>query len=323
MTVKRSGSFYPQRHPFWLPAISYYFLTLAIAFIVFFLIWGLLHEGGDQTPWIPAGVLSSVILICAVFLREIFLRNARKRYVEAKRQLDYNLSKLPKISSQRQKHRKFTLQQNSSMLNHIKEKSDAASVLKRLPDAHLGVFEICNEYLIFTNRELKWIDKNSPRYLAVKKGRRKVRHTHKYHLLKWAEVETKKYTLEAKNQTTVVKKVEFAQKALTVLNSALKYYQKDAKLVESYEAITEFISTIKITNLIETADKMAFRGQNKEAIDQYNDILFLLTRENLNLRDKYILTEKVESEIQKLYRLEDAERTIDYQPDIIKKIKND
>jgi hypothetical protein len=36
------------RRPFWLPASNYYVLAFAIAVAVFFVVWGILQDGGDD-----------------------------------------------------------------------------------------------------------------------------------------------------------------------------------------------------------------------------------------------------------------------------------
>ena len=308
--------------PFWLPAVSYYFLTVAIGIIVFFLVWGILNEGGEDTPWIPAGVLSSLVLIGSVFLREVFLRKARNQHMIAQRQLDYTLSQIPESAKISKKQKKFTLQQNSYMLNQIQEKSEAAKVLKRLSDGHLEVFEICNEYLKVTHKELKRTDLNSPRFPAFRKGRKLVKKMHKYHLLTWAEVESTKYTLEAKNKITFVEKVETANKAKTVLDSALNYYPHDSNLKDSIEAVAEFISIVKMSNRIERAEKFAFQGKIDDALNQYNDILFFITSENLSKRDRNLLIEKVNNEIQSLELL-NSEKNIDTSLTDIRETYND
>jgi hypothetical protein len=295
------------RRPFWLPSISYYFLSFSIAVTLFFLIWGILYEGGEQTPWITAGVFASLILISAVITREVFLRNARNRYLIASRQLDYNLSKIPQISRVRNERPKFTLQQNSVLLNRIEEKSAAARVLKRLPEGHLEVLEICNEYLHFTKNELRRIDLNSPRFPAVKRSRRKVKKIHRYHLLAWAEIETKRITRLAKNRASVEGKIETARKALNILDSAISFYPNDKDLIASHDAVNEFISRTKISGLIEEAEKFVFVSDYKSAIGKYRDLLFLLNQENFGRLEKKEFVGKIEREIQRLSLLHDQE----------------
>lgn len=288
------------RRPFWLPTASYYFLSFAVAAVAFFLVWAVLLEGGEPTPWITAGVLSGLILISAVIVREVFLRKARNRYLAARRQLDYNLSRIPRRPRAGSERPKFTLQQNAAVLGQIEEKSEAARVLRRVPDGHLEVFELCNEYLNFTKRELKRVDVNSPRFPVIKKSRSRVRRLHRYHLLKWAEIETKRYTREAAAQAATGERLTSARKALGVLESALGYYPGDKELTASRGAVTEFISRTRITDMIAEADRLSMEERFGEAISRYRDILFVLNEENLPKRDKTDLAENISAEIKRL-----------------------
>src|SRR5688572_5597680 len=68
------------RRPFWLPASNYYVLAFALSVAFFFLVWGTLHDGGDEIPWVAAGIGASVILIASVILREFVLRRASMRF---------------------------------------------------------------------------------------------------------------------------------------------------------------------------------------------------------------------------------------------------
>lgn len=303
-TYKSNAGSY--RRPFWLPAISYYFLVVAVAIGMFFLVWGILLEGGDQTPWIPAGLLASLILISAVVVREVFLRRARQRYLIDSQRLDRTLSKIPRRKTSVRTRPKFTLQQNTFLLNQIEEKSEAARVLKRLPEGHLEVFEICNEYLNYTKKELEHIDLNSPRYPAVKNGRKKVRKFHKYHLLTWAEIESKSFTRESKDSSNFPDKIGFANKALNVIDGALKFYPNDNELLASKEAIGEYISRMNVANQIERAERAEFVGDKIAAIGEYREALFLLGRQELSNREKEELAKRINGEIENLRgRLDD------------------
>ena len=76
------------RRPFWLPASNYYVLAVAISAAFFFLVWGILHDGGEETPWITAGIGASILLSGAVILREIVLRRAHDRFVRQQRMME-------------------------------------------------------------------------------------------------------------------------------------------------------------------------------------------------------------------------------------------
>lgn len=291
-------SSYRHRRPFWFPASSFYFLAAAAAIASFFLIWGILQEGNGEAPWIPAGIGASGMLIGAVVLREIVMRRAHNRFLLAQKRLDYNLKAV--AGNTPVSPNKLTLEQNAAIIAEIRRKSEAAKVLSRLSDGHWEVFEICNEYLRRTKEELKTIGVGSPRLPAFRRGREVVKEVHRSHLLAWAELEARSFTEEAKNRVAVSDKLETAQKALSALNSALRFYPNERQLIESAEAVNEFIASIKISDLIEQAERAAFKGNNKRALSLYNDALFFLTRENVQNTEREIIAEKLSAEIEKL-----------------------
>lgn len=311
------GKYQLRKQPFWLPAISYYFLTIAVALIIFLLIWAILHEGGDETPWIAAGIFSGIVLMGSVFLREVYLKKERKKYLAAKRQLDYNLRKVKNSNSATPQQPKFTLQQNTYLMNQIQEKSNAAKILKRLPEGHREVIEICVEYLNFTNQELRRTDPNSPRFTVIRKTRNKVKHLHKFHLLVWTELETKNLTSKAGNEILISEKIETAQKALNILDSTLKFYPNEIKLIESSEAVLEFIAKVKMNYRIEQAEKTAFNGNITDAVGQYKDILFFISKENFPQREKQDLEENILLKVRKLQNEVKAENNLDNSREIL------
>jgi hypothetical protein len=85
----------PFRRPFWLSASNYYILATAVTIAFFFLVWGIMHEGNEDMPWMVAGIGASLVLGSAVVMREIFLRKARNRYLLAERTLGYNVRNFP------------------------------------------------------------------------------------------------------------------------------------------------------------------------------------------------------------------------------------
>ena len=288
------------RQPFWLPAPGYYVLTAAVVIAFFFLIWGFLQEGGEETPWIPAGVGASLILGGAVVLREIIFRKARENYVLAQRKLDYNLKHIPFQSHNVRGSNKLTLEKNANIINKIKQKSEAAKVLNKLADGHLEVFEICSEYLRVNETELENVGIGSPRLAALRRGKEFVGTLHRYHLLSWSEIESRSLMQNAKNCTGISEKLETAQKALSVLDSALQYYPNEVHLTESEDAVKEFIASTKVSHLIEQGELSAFKGNYKQAIDYYNEALYFLERENVQSLKKDAVAEKINLEIERL-----------------------
>jgi tetratricopeptide (TPR) repeat protein len=310
--INKESGYRTYRRPFWLPAPAYYILAVAISAAIFFLVWGILHEG-EEMPWIPAGILASITIAAAVIAREFFLRRARNRFLRAQKRLDYNL----KSAAQQHKSKdsnKLTIEQNAAILRNIERKSEAAKVLGKLPDAHWEVFEICNEYLQITERELQTVGVGSPRLPALRLGREKIQELHRFHLLTWAAVETKTLTQEARIRATIAEKLETAQKALAILDSALEFYPDETELNESATAVEEFIASIKISHWIEQAERSAFKGNYKRAISHYRDALFYLARENVRNEERELIAEKINAEIEKLREISGEKETKQISP---------
>lgn len=298
--VMPENGFQTYRRPFWLPAPAYYFLTLGVALAVFFLVWGALHDGDDM-PLMMAGVSAGVIIFTAAVIREVFLRQSRNEFLRAQKRLDYNLRGA--YAASHRNSNKLTLEKNALLIKEIEKKSEAARILGKLAVAHLDVFEVCNEYLQLTERELETVAVGSPRLAAIRRGREKISELHKRHLLNWAAIESKSLTQEAGVRATINEKLETAQKALSVLEAALHYYPNEAQLQDSANAVQGFIASIKISNWIEQAERAVFKGNYKRAISYYRDALFYLGRENVRSEERDLIAEKINFEIEKLREL--------------------
>ena len=300
-----NASFGPQgkpgglyRKPFWMPAISYYCLAFAIVIAVFFVVWWLLQDPTGGAPWIPAGILASMLLVGAVLLRETVLREARNRYMAISRRLESNLNQAMKNSVPRRP--KLSIDKNSTILAEIEKRSSAARTLKELPDAHLEAFEICDEYLTLTGKELDSIGVGSPRLGAIRQGRKRAKKLHHYHLLSWAAVESGIYTKEAQDCDTIEEKVESAEKALTVLNTALEFYPSDERLLDSVEAVRELLFRTEVSHRVENAESAEMEGDYKSAIGSYKDALFYLARQEVETEEAKQIAEKINGQIEKL-----------------------
>ena len=303
---------YPVKYhrPFWLPASNYYILAAALTIAFFFLVWGILHEGDEEMPWIPAGIGASLILMGAVFLREIVLRKARDRYISVQKRLDYTLDNATLHTKGNLPEKKLTLEKNAEIIKQIQKKSEAAKVLMKLSDGHHEVFEICNEYLEISKNELETVHAGSPRIAGLRRGREIIKNLHRFHLLAWAEIESRHLTQEAKNRVTMAEKTEIAQKALNVLNEALTFYPFEMRLVESEAAVKEYVVSIRVAHWVEQAERSAYKGNYKRAISHYKDALFFLARENLHNTETDLLAEKINNEINKIVEITSSKKKI-------------
>ncbi|MEO7659750.1 MAG: hypothetical protein ABIV48_09060, partial [Pyrinomonadaceae bacterium] len=201
------------RRPFWLPASNYYVLAVAISTAFFFLVWGILHDGGEELPWVTAGISASVMLCGAVILREIVLRRARNRYLRQQRMLENMMSRggAERHLRDPMNSSKLTLERNAAILNEIQLKSEAARILNKVSAGHQEVFELCSEYILRNDFELKTVGAGSPRLAPLLKGRSAAAEFHKYHLLKWAEIESRNLTNDARSRPNPAEKIEAAQ----------------------------------------------------------------------------------------------------------------
>lgn len=289
-----------QRRPFWLPASNYYFLVAGVAIAFFFLAWGILHDGREETPWITAGMGAGVLLILAVILREVILRNARNRYLANQRRLDRSLKSAVIPTGTRPAAAKLTIEQNAAIIRAIAKKSEAAKVFASLSDGHREVSDMCREYLSLNAAELARVSVGSPRLPALRKGREVVQGMHHRHLLQWAEIEVRTLTTEARSRAKVNDKIETARRALAVIDAALADYPNEPDLLDSEAVIREFIVSIKVSDWIEKAEKAEFKGNYKRAQALYRDALFYLNREKIASNESLAAAEKIAGEIQRL-----------------------
>ena len=298
-----------KRRPFWLPASNYYVLSIAISIALFFLVWGMLHDTGEEMPWVPAGVIASVLLCVAVILREVILRRATGRLLRQQRTMENRIAatNLRAQISDPRNVQKLTIEKNAVVLREIRQKSDAAKLLSKFSSSHREVFEMCDEYMSLNEYELKSVNPNSPRLAPLLKGRSAVADTHRYHLLKWAEIESRTLSVEAQNRSRTTDKVEAAQNALTVIDTALQYYPQEQSLLQSREVLQEMVVSIKVSNWVERAERAAFKGQLARAKSLYRDALFYLARDHVESEWRTAVALRIDSEIENLSMIEKNE----------------
>ncbi len=257
-------------------ASNYYVLAVAIAVGFFFVVWGILHDSGDEMPWITAGISSSILLGGSVIVREIILRSSRKATVVGQAFEREKQNQLPRNASDRSSARKLTIEANAVILNEIRQKSGAAKLLNNISSSHREVFEMCREYLSLNEAELKGIRPNSPRLAPLLKGRTFAAECHHFHLLRWAEIETRSLTAEAQGGGTAIERVESAEKALHVLDTAIGFYPEDAALAQSRSVVQELIASIEVSGLIEMAERSVYLADHEYALRCYGEALRLL-----------------------------------------------
>ena len=297
----------PVRRPFWLPASNYYVFSIAVSAAFFFLVWGILHDGGEETPWITSGISASMLLCGAVILREVIFRRARNRFLRQQKRMDTSVFNAYSRFGENRGQHKLTLEMNASILNQIRQKSEAAQVLNKFSSCHREVFELCGEYLVRNEVELKGVSAGSPRLAALLKGRAAATGYHRFHMLKWAEIESRSMTNDATSRVNKNEKIEAAQNALNVIEVALASYPSETSLLESRELLSEMVVSIKVSHWVERAERAAFKGDYAKAKSLYRDALFYLGRDNIFNDDREQAAALINAEIDRIRLLEDGD----------------
>ena len=265
------------RPPYWLLAPNFYVLATAFSVAVFFVVWGILHDVNEETAFIPAGITSSGTLLSAVILRAIVLRKIRHR-IMATRRLDRNLAAIVPQPRDDSRH-KLTIEQNTAILAELKKKSEAAKVLGKYPDGHRETFVLCQEYLQINEREMRTVGVGSPRIAALIKGKHFAEELHRYHMLKWAELEVKTLTQDSRNRTKAAEKIGAARQALAVIDTATKYYPEEMTLQQSAEVIIDYVAGLKVADLMTRAERAVIKGKSEQAEKLYSQALKEINRQ--------------------------------------------
>ncbi|MEQ1763613.1 MAG: hypothetical protein ABL984_10755 [Pyrinomonadaceae bacterium] len=266
----------PRRRPFWLPASTYYFLTIAVAIAIFFLVWAILADAKEENPWISAGLIASTSMIAAIVVREIVLRHRRNSIFLAQKRLDRSVLSAP-IPVRMDEPNKFTLERNAILLGEIVRKSEAAKVLGHFSESHREVFELCEQYIAVATKELPNIGVGSPRLAAIQRGRAKVESLHQQHLLRWAEIEIRN-NIASGDEEPVSKRLGGAKKALRVATTALENYPDNSDLIASRVAIEDHILSMRIAEAVDRAERAELRGDLDKALERFTEAKRLMQK---------------------------------------------
>ena len=279
-------------------SIGYLVSAVVISVGLFFGLWWILVSGGDEAPWLPAGLAASVVLLVALSAREVVMRRAWTRYL-----LENGINQKPPSRSRpssRSQKKGFSASLHSAALRAIQKQSSAADRPGSTPETHLDVAQMCHDYLASTDEAIRSGSHGSEKGIAIRAGQERVRALHRHHLLTWARGQSQLLTHEAQQRARTFDKIETATRALDCLDSTLRIYPDEADLSESRVAIEEFIASVKVAHWVELAERSAFKGHYRRAIDRYRDALFYLNQDVVKEDVRRAGTEKIEREIEKL-----------------------
>ena len=278
--------------------VGYLITALSAAIVLFFGLWWVLVSGGDEAPWIPAGLAASVVLLIALSAREVVMRRAWTRHLlEQGPHEQHAVRENRKHSNSKRPYSSSGL---SAALRTIQKQSAAADANGGTMDSHLDVFNLCREYAASAEEALQASELPAEKRMAIKAGRERVRLLQKHHLLTWARESSRALTAEAQQRARMFDKIESANRAVQCLDSALEVYPNDPELNASKLAIREFIASVQVAHWVELAERSAFKGHYRRAIGRYKDALFYLTRETVNEDVRADGEKRIATEIERL-----------------------
>jgi tetratricopeptide (TPR) repeat protein len=162
------------------------------------------------------------------------------------------------------------------------------------------VAHLCQDYLSGTDEAMRSGRLGSEKGIAIRAGQERVRALHKHHLLTWARGHSRALTYEAQQRARTFDKIETANKALECIDSVVRVYPNEPELNESRIAIEEFIASVKVAHWVELAERSAFKGHYRRAIDRYRDALFYLNQDVVKEDVRSAGTERIERQIAEL-----------------------
>jgi tetratricopeptide (TPR) repeat protein len=273
---------------------GYLVSAIVIAVGLFFGLWWILVRGGDDAPWLPAALAASVVLLVAVSAREVVMRRAWTKYL-LENGIPQKKPVRPRESTRNR--RGFSPSVHSGALRSIQKQSTAADAPGSTPETHLEVAQMCHDYLSRSDELIRSGSFGSEKGIAIRAGQERVRALHKHHLLTWARGQSRALTHQAQQRARTFDKIETATRAIDCLDSALRVYPDEGELRESRVAIEEFIASVKVAHWVELAERSAFKGHYRRAIDRYQDALFYLTQDVVKDEVRIAGTQKIEQEI--------------------------
>lgn len=280
----------------------------ATAAALFFVLWWMLQ--GEESPWVPAGLAASVVMLVAAFARLLVARKVSRQqrahdHSDWHSQSDSGRRRYEDVMRSRSLH--------ASALRALQRQSLEADA-RELPDGHRRVYELCSEYVAGAERALQTSTLQPDGRIALRAGVERVRDLQKHHLLTWARGSARALTHEAQQRSRLFEKVETANRALECIDSALKVYPNEEQLNVSARAVREFIISSRVAHWVELAERAAFKGYYQRAIDCYRDALYYLTRERPDLAGE-AAAERITREIELLRVRLDSGDVIHPNPD--------
>ena len=272
-----------------------------LALALFWAIWWLLRSDGEEAPWLPAGLAAGFVILAAAAAREVVMRRAWARYT---REMDMVMGASdPPRSSAKAKSATANwtgMQAQVAALRGLQQRLAELDAANTPPEAHHEAYRLCEQYLASTEEVLRAPGGAAEMRAALRSGQERVRGLQRKHLLSWARGETTRLTHEAQRRVRVTDRIETAQRALEVLDEALRLYPGEQELRDSSLAVRNFVASVKVGQWVEMAERAAFRGKYERAVARYRDALFYLSRVDMGEDAREEAAARIQREIEML-----------------------
>ena len=258
---------------------GYMFVAGGLSLALFWLIWMLLRSEGDEAPWIPAGLAAGFVILFAAAAREVVMRRAWARYTREMELVMGSTGAAPGVLKAKTSSGNWPgMQAQVAALRGLQQRLAELDAPNTTPESHLEAYRLCEQYLTNTDESLRAPGGAAEMRAALRSGQERVRALQRKHLLAWARGEATRLTHEAQRRVRNSDKIETAQRALEVLDEALRVYPGEQELVDSSVALRNFVASVKVGQWVEMAERAAFRGKYARAVARYRDALFYLSR---------------------------------------------
>jgi hypothetical protein len=188
---------------------------------------------------------------------------------------------------------------HTAALRSLQTQSAEADAGSR-PEPHLEMFNLCQSFISRADEALRSNSLTAEKRGIFRAGQERARILEKHHMLIWARESSVALTHEAQRRARMTDKIETAYRALDCLDAALRVYPTETELNASKSAIWEFIASVKVAHWVELAERAAFKGHYRRAIDRYKDALFYLDRDTSNDEIRIAGAERIGREIEAL-----------------------
>ncbi len=275
------------------------FAAIAAASLLFFALWWMLFTGGDEAPWITAGLAASLVLLVALSAREVVMRRAWTRYLLEHGAPEHSTSTRANNDHVMSGKKAYSATAHKAALRALQSQSAEVDSASR-PEAHLEMFKLCQSFIATADDALHSNSLTAEKRSIFRAGQERAKVLEKHHMLTWARDSSLALTHEAQRRARLTDKIETAYRALDCLDTALRAYPGETELNASKSAIWEFIASVKVAHWVELAERAAFKGHHKRAIDRYKDALFYLNRDTANDEIRAAGAERIGREIESL-----------------------